>query len=90
MRTIINNSESFEITEQLMAIGRTKSYDELRRDPINYFPKINYRLWNNLAGWLSDIRLCDITKEEFLAERGAGLKGWINFCNAIGKDPNGA
>lgn len=75
-------------TEELMYSGITKTPNELREDPIQYFPKMDGRLRNILWGYFDDVRLCDITKRQFMSVRNAGIKSWVLLCNLTGNDPD--
>jgi len=39
-----------------------------------------------LYHYFKDKRICDITKEEFLSVRNAGMKSWTELCELTGNN----
>ena len=64
--------------------GITKTPKQLYYDWGNYFPTMKMRLWNILYFYFKDKKVCDITKEEFLSVRNAGMKSWVELCELTG------
>jgi hypothetical protein len=47
------------------------------------YSEISVRLYNILKWKFTDIKLCDITKEEFFKARNAGVNTYKELCNFI-------
>jgi hypothetical protein len=67
--------------------GFFKTPDEINSERAwkKYFPLMPARVHNLLMYGCSSIRICDITKEQFLSLRGAGAKSWMEFSTSTGK-----
>jgi hypothetical protein len=48
--------------------------------------RINTRLWTILVDNFIDVRLCDISKYDFLRTRNAGKYNWAKLCQITGKE----
>jgi hypothetical protein len=66
--------------------GIAKTPKQLYYDWDNFFPNMQKRLWNILYHYFKDKRICDITKEEFLSVRNAGMKSWTELCELTGNN----
>ena len=70
----------------LKSTGITKTPKEMHLDWDIYFPSMEIRLWNILRFQFENIRICDITKKEFLSARMAGMKSWVDLCYITGNN----
>jgi hypothetical protein len=61
-----------------------KTPAELRNSHWIDFPTMSGKLFNILQHNFIDIRICDITKKDFLSKRQAGVKSWYELFNITG------
>lgn len=87
IKTIAEYTEQIKTkTEQVLnKTGITKTPRQLHFDWDIHFPTMSCRLWHILRWRLPDKRLCDITKREFRALPGVGVKTCRLFCDITGK-----
>ena len=57
--------------------------DELKWSNSGLMDGMSVRLCNALKHL--HIKVCDLTKKQFLSVKGNGLKSWIEFCEKTGK-----
>ncbi len=76
-----------KIKNDLISYGLTKTPDELGCNIFHYFTDMSVRICNILRRPpLDNIRICDITKKDFISTRTAGKKAWDEFCDITGRN----
>ena len=68
----------------LQDAGISKTPMELHYDWQVYFPSMNNRIYNILRQEYTNIKLCNITKKDFLSKRPKSIKTWLQICEMIG------
>ena len=66
-------------------LGLNQFCDELRWDKSGLTDNMSARLRNSLIHF-KRIKVCDLTKKQFLSIKGNGLKTWVEFCDITGKN----
>ena len=75
-----NHPLTVEARKQL---GLNQFCDELQRGNSGLEDGMSIRLLNALGRL--HIKVCDLTKKQFLSVKGNGLKSWIELCEKTGK-----
>jgi hypothetical protein len=63
-----------------------KTPKEIRSEFSVYFPTMSVRLRNIIMWGFDDVKICDITKSDFLKQRNSGIKTWKELCDITGNN----
>lgn len=66
-------------------LGLNQFCDELCWDNSGLTDDMSVRLMNSLRHF-EKIKVCDLTRKQFLSVKGNGQKTWVEFCDITGKN----